>query len=233
MDDVSRGHEIGGRQAEAFSHRSIQASALADAPLSAHRRSRYRPMLCRFDALTGTKRPGRSWQLNILPRSRKGDDDPPDVRRRGACMSICAGIRRNLYCFSLWLQWRPDRLRGADESKRNDRSPSRPTLRLPRHGHLTFHRAKRHRSDKRSWPVREGKVHRPFHGSRPCAWIRRDYDGLPPLRTTIRRATVDAALTPKAVGSLAIQRQSGHSCRVTIPDGFIGVDDVEPPGQRR
>jgi hypothetical protein len=32
---------------------------------------------------------------------------------------------------------------------------------------------------------------------------------------------------------LEIRRQGEHSCAVAIPDGFIGVDDVDSPGQRR
>jgi hypothetical protein len=32
---------------------------------------------------------------------------------------------------------------------------------------------------------------------------------------------------------LEILRQREHSCAVAIPDGFIGVDDVDSPGQRR
>ena len=32
---------------------------------------------------------------------------------------------------------------------------------------------------------------------------------------------------------LAIRPRGEHSCAVTIPDRFIGVDDVDSPGQRR
>ena len=32
---------------------------------------------------------------------------------------------------------------------------------------------------------------------------------------------------------LAIRPQGEHSCGITIPDRFIGVDDVDSPGQRR
>jgi hypothetical protein len=91
---------------------------------------------------------GKVGSTPMGPRSWKGDDDPPDQRRLGARLSVCAGIRRNLYCFSLWLQWWPNRIRGTDESKCDDRGASRQTLRLSRHGHRTFHRAKRHRPDK-------------------------------------------------------------------------------------
>jgi hypothetical protein len=78
----------------------------------------------------------------------KGDDDPPDMRRLGAHLSICAGIRRNLCCFSLWLRRRPNRIGRADESKRDDRGASRQTLRLSGHRHFAFNREKRHRADK-------------------------------------------------------------------------------------
>jgi hypothetical protein len=32
---------------------------------------------------------------------------------------------------------------------------------------------------------------------------------------------------------LAIRLRGEHSCGVTIPDRFVGVDDVDSPGQRR
>ena len=91
---------------------------------------------------------GKVGSTPMGPRSWKGDDDPPDQRRIGARLSVCAGIRRNLYCFSLWLQWWPNRFGRADESKCDDCGTSRQTIRLPRHGHLTFQRTKRHRPDK-------------------------------------------------------------------------------------
>jgi len=77
-----------------------------------------------------------------------GDNDPPDMRRLGDHLFICTGIRRNLRRFSLWLRRRPNRIGRADESKRNDRGASRQTVRLSRHGHLAFYRAKRHCPDK-------------------------------------------------------------------------------------
>jgi hypothetical protein len=78
----------------------------------------------------------------------EGDDDPPDMRRHGDRLLICTGIRRNLRRFSLWLRRRPDRIGRADESKRDDRGASRQTIRLSRHSHFAFERAKRHRPDK-------------------------------------------------------------------------------------
>jgi hypothetical protein len=32
---------------------------------------------------------------------------------------------------------------------------------------------------------------------------------------------------------LAIRPRGEHSCDVTIPDRFVGVDDADSPGQRR
>jgi hypothetical protein len=77
-----------------------------------------------------------------------GDDDPPDMRRFGDHLFICTGIRRNLRRLSLWLRRRPNRIGGADESKCDDRGASRQTIRLSRHSHFPFDRAKRHRPDK-------------------------------------------------------------------------------------
>src|ERR1700737_3649167 len=95
---------------------------------------------------SGTLRHRKSWPIGA--RSRKRDDDPPDMRRLGGYLFICTGIRRNMCCFSLWLRRGPNRLGGADGSKRDDRSASRPTIWLSRHSDLTFNRAKRHRPDK-------------------------------------------------------------------------------------
>ena len=64
-------------------------------------------------------------KLANWPRSWKRDDDPPDMRRLGDDVFICTGIRRDLCCFTLWLRRRPNRIRRADESKRDDRSASR------------------------------------------------------------------------------------------------------------
>ena len=121
-----------------------------------HRSPSRRPALRRsarccaaFVILTLLLEPGGRGKVGQSgPRSWKGDDDSPDMRRLGAHLFICAGIRRNLYCFSLWLQRRQNRIGRADESKCDDRGASRQTIRLSRHSHLTFHRAKRHRPDK-------------------------------------------------------------------------------------
>jgi hypothetical protein len=78
----------------------------------------------------------------------RGDNDPRNMRRLGDCLFVSVGIRRNLCCFSLWLRRRQNRIRRADESKRDDCGASRPTIRLSGHSHLTFDRAKRHRADK-------------------------------------------------------------------------------------
>jgi hypothetical protein len=77
-----------------------------------------------------------------------GDDDPPDMRRLGDHLFICTGIGRNLHRFSLWLWRRPNRIGRADESKCDDRGASRQTIRLSRHSHFPFDRAKRYRPDK-------------------------------------------------------------------------------------
>src|ERR1700757_23469 len=75
------------------------------------------------------------------------DDDPPDIRRLGGCLFVCVSIRRNLCCFSLWLQRRPNSIGRANGSKRNDRGASHQTIRLLRDSHLTLNGSKRHGPD--------------------------------------------------------------------------------------
>jgi hypothetical protein len=76
------------------------------------------------------------------------DDDQPDMRGLGGHLFDCVGMCRDLCCLSLWLQRRPNSIGRADGSKRDDRSASDQTIRLPRYGHLKLNRSKRHGPDK-------------------------------------------------------------------------------------
>ena len=74
----------------------------------------------------------------------KCDDDPPNICCNGACVYIHIGICRDMYRFSLWLWRRPNRIRRADEPKRDDCSPPHQVVRFSGHNYLTIERTKRH-----------------------------------------------------------------------------------------
>ena len=52
------------------------------------------------------------------------NDDPPYMRGFGYQLFVCIGIRRNLCCLSLRQQRRPNCIRRADKSNRDDGSAS-------------------------------------------------------------------------------------------------------------
>jgi hypothetical protein len=140
-------------------------------------------------------------------------------RRLGRNIFIRAGIRRNLCCFSLRLQRRPNRIRRAHEPKRDDRSAPNKTIRLPRHGHPTVKWSKRDRSDQRSRSICEGALHRLIHRSGPGTWdVWNRFSLAPPGLTSPKVTFIDRAVgderdvrtSARAASTLSVAPRSQH-----------------------
>ena len=103
---------------------------------------------CSSAQLRARMLPPSKTEIQFNLNDKESEHDRSTVRRIRRRVFSGSCIFRNLYRFPLRLRRQPNRVRRTDEPKRADRGAPFQTVRLSRHSHLTFKRAKRYGSNK-------------------------------------------------------------------------------------